>query len=307
MMQSALAQRNESSGRFVFQSKPEIALLPPALMALLQSASHWGITTEINHPNQLLITIGLPIRIKDAPAVQPPTAEEPIAGEQAASSETASTGQSWTVTNHNTQEKETLRHDGKNTLELMGADGKSLWTFEVQGPILGDVVQLDALKNNKLQMAFATESGIYILDRNGNAMPGFPLLPKPPVTSPLLVADYDKTKKYRLIYGVGDGMLLNVGVDGNPTSGWKFQAVGNQEITAVKTAKIGSDDVIFAFTNQGSILLLKRTGEAKAICTSVLEGFDGKTIDIIAGGDLTTTSIVYSSGAGVKTVQLSVQ
>ncbi len=306
-LNSALAQRNESSGRFVFQSKPEIALLPQALMALLQSASYWGITTEINHSNQLLITIGLPIRIKDSPAIQPPAAAEPISSEQPESSTLETAGRTWTVINHNTQEKETLHFDGKNQLELVGADGKTCWNLEVQGPILGDVVQVDALKNNKLQMAFATESGIYILDRNGNALPGFPHLPKPPVTSSLLVADYDNTKKYRLIFGVGDGMLMNIGVDGNPTSGWKFQALGDQKIKAVKAAKIGSDDVIFAFTEQGNILLLKRTGETKAPCTSVLEGFDGKTIDIIAGSDLTSTSIVYSSGAGVKTVQLSVQ
>jgi hypothetical protein len=52
---------------------------------------------------------------------------------------------------------------------------------------------------------------------------------------------------------------------------------------------------------------LKRTGETKAITNTKLDGFDGKTIEIIPGNDLNTTSIVYSSGAGVKTAQLSAE
>jgi outer membrane protein assembly factor BamB len=215
-------------------------------------------------------------------------------------------GKTWTVVNHNTQEKETLRNND-STLELVGADGKSLWSIEIEGRVLGDVVQIDALKNNKLQMAFTTESAVYILDRNGTPLPGFPYHTKPPITSPLLVADYDNTKKYRLIFAAGDGMLFNFGVDGNPTSGWKFSNTASEKIIALKTQKIGSDDVILTVTDQGNIQLLKRTGETKVTCKTKLEGFDGKTLDIVAGNDFSTTSLVYSCGSSAKTVQLSVE
>jgi hypothetical protein len=199
-----------------------------------------------------------------------------------------------------------LKHDGKNKLELVDAAGQTLWALDMS-PISGDVVQVDALKNNKLQMAFATEGGIYVLDRNGNNLAGFPFLPKPPVTSPLLIADYDNTKKYRLIFGMGDGMLSNVGIDGKATSGWKYQTVNSEPIIRVASAKVGGDDVLIAVSKNGAVQLLKRTGEVKTSCTSVLDGFDGKTLEIIPGNDLPSTSVVYSTATGAKTVQLAVQ
>lgn len=304
---SFLNQSGKSSGRFVYQSNSEVALLPASLTALIDGSGSSSFTTEWSQPNQILISIAIPVRIKEVAPIQAPAAPEPAITSDNLSETVAANERSWSVINHNTNEKETLKQNDDNKLELIGADGKSLWSIEIEGPILGDVVQIDALKNNKLQMAFTTQSAVYILDRNGNALPGFPYHTKPPISSPLLAADYDNTKKYRLIFAAGDGLLFNFGVDGKPTSGWKFSGAGSEKIIAVKTQKIGSDDVIVTVSDQGNIQLLKRTGETKAACTSKLEGFDGKTLDIISGNDFSTTSIVYSCGSSAKTIQLSVE
>jgi len=303
---SALKQANPASGRFVFQKGTDISIVPASLMALVLGAGHWSITTEVLQ-GHLLVSLALPIKVKETTAVQPPAKEEKPEETSEEKETTTASGQTWQVVNHNTQAIETLRHDGKSSLELVGADGKVLWTIDVQGPILGKVVQLDALKNNKLQMAFTTESAVYIIDRNGTALPGFPFYPKPPITSPLLVADYDNTKKYRLIYSAGDGLLFNLGIDGKATAGWKYRTNGDEKIVQVLAAKIAGDDVIITASQSGSVQLLKRTGETKAVCSSVLEGFDGKTLDIIPGTDFNSTGAVYSSGSGVKNIQLSVQ
>ena len=305
---SSLFNQSEiTSGRFVYQSNSDVALLPASLSTLIEGSGSRVFTTELSQPHQILISIFVPVRVKESTSIQAPAAPEP-AVELEQPTESASTNErSWTVINHNTQEKETLRHDNDKKLELVGADGKTIWSIEIESPILGDVIQIDALKNNKLQMAFTTESALYILDRNGKPLPGFPYHTKPPITSGLLAADYDNTKKYRLIFAVGDGSLFNVGVDGKPTSGWRFIEAGGEKIISVKTQKIGSDDVIVAVSEQGTIQLLKRTGEKKANCTSKLDGFDGKSLDIVAGTDFSTTSMVYSCGSGVKTIQLSVE
>jgi len=303
---SLLTQTSKGSGRFIYQSNSEITLLPASLTTLLEGADHWCATTEVSQPGRILVSIALPIRVKDQAPVKAPAALEPAETNLVISEPVNESGRSWSVINHNTQEKETLKHDGKNKLELVDAVGQTLWALDMS-PISGDVVQVDALKNNKLQMAFATEGGIYVLDRNGNNLAGFPYLPKPPVTSPLLIADYDNTKKYRLIFGMGDGMLSNVGIDGKATSGWKYQTVNSEPIIRVASAKVGGDDVLIAVSKNGAVQLLKRTGEVKTSCTSVLDGFDGKTLEIIPGNDLPSTSIVYSTATGAKTVQLAVQ
>jgi hypothetical protein len=299
-------QASKSSGRFVYQFNNEVSLLPPSLSALLDGCGSRSITTEMTQPQQVLFSISIPIRIKDSTPIQAPAAVEPEITEEKPDEPEQLDERTWTVINHNTREKETLRNKEK-TLELIGSDGTSLWSMEISGPILGDVVQIDALKNNKLQLAFTTQSAVYILDRNGKPLPGFPYNTKPPITSPLLVADYDNTKKYRLIFACGDGMLFNIGVDGKPTSGWRFSETVSEKIVAVKTQKIAGDDVIITASNEGNVQLLKRTGETKVVCKSKLEGFDGKSIDIIAGSDFSSTSIVYSTGSSAKTIQLSVE
>ena len=305
---SSLFNQSEiTNGRFVYQSNSNVALLPASLSTLIEGSGSRVFTIELSQPHQILISIFVPVRVKESTSIQAPAAPEP-AVELEQPTESASTNErSWAVINHNTQEKETLRHDNDKKLELVGADGETIWSIQIESPIQGDVIQIDALKNNKLQMAFTTESALYILDRNGKPLPGFPYHTKPPITSGLLAADYDNTKKYRLIFAVGDGSLFNVGVDGKPTSGWRFIEAGGEKIISVKTQKIGSDDVIVAVSDQGTIQLLKRTGEKKATCMSKLDGFDGKSLDIVAGTDFSTTSIVYSCGSGVKTIQLSVE
>jgi hypothetical protein len=299
-------QASKSSGRFVYQSNNEVMLLPASLSALMGGCSSHSITTEISQQGRVLLSITLPIRIKESEPIQAPAAQEPLNTEEKADEPMPAGERTWTVMNHNTREKETLRNSDK-TLELIGSDGKSLWSIEISGPIIGDVTQIDALRNNKLQLAFTTQSGVYILDRNGKSLPGFPHFTKVPTTSPLLVADYDNTKKYRLIFACGDGLLLNIGVDGNATSGWRYSNTRSEKIIAVKTQKIASDDVIVTASDQGNIQLLKRTGETKVACKSKLEGFDGKSLDIIAGSDFASTSIVYSTGSSAKTVQLEVE
>jgi hypothetical protein len=216
-------------------------------------------------------------------------------------------GNSWTVINHNTQEKEQLTGDARGNLTLKDASGNTLWTRNLGSPILGDVVQVDALKNNKLQYVFTTESGLYLIDRNGKDVSGFPYLPKPSITSPLLVADYDNTKKYRLIFAMGDDMIINMTIDVKMTSGWKYQPKNTgSSVKAIKSAKIGSDDVLFAVSENGSIQLLKRTGEEKETCSSLLENYNGGQISIVPGTEINGTAIVYSTAAGERTTQIRV-
>ena len=99
-----------------------------------------------------------------------------------------------------------------------------------------------------------------------------------------------------------------MGVDGKPTSGWKYQPKNmGAPVVTVKTAKVGSDDVLFAISSNGAIQLLKRTGEVKAGCSTLLENYNGGAVSIVPGADLNSTAIVYSTASGERTVQISAQ
>ena len=302
----ALKHSNSTAARTYYQISSTTTLLPSALTELLKHQGNYAVSIEDTPGQKSLIAIGLDIRT--SAAANRVEAPEPMLTMIEEPTETPQTsGNSWTVINHNTQEKEQLTGDAKGNLTLKDASGNTLWTRNLGSPILGDVVQVDALKNNKLQYVFTTESGLYLIDRNGKDVSGFPYLPKPSITSPLLVADYDNTKKYRLIFAMGDDMIVNMTIDGKMTSGWKYQPKNTgSSVKAIKSAKIGSDDVLFAVSENGSIQLLKRTGEEKETCSSLLENYNGGQISIVPGTEINGTAIVYSTAAGERTTQIRV-
>jgi hypothetical protein len=302
----ALQHANSSAARTYYQVGSTTTLLPSALTELLKHQGNYAVSIEDTPGEKSLIAIGLDIRTSATPArVEAP---EPLLELIEEPAETPlPSGSTWTVINHNTQEKEQLTGDAKGNLTLKDASGKILWTRNLGSPILGDVVQVDALRNNKLQYVFTTASGLYLIDRNGKDVSGFPYLPKPPITSPLLVADYDNTKKYRLIFAMGDDMIINMSIDGKMTSGWKYQPKNTgSSVKAIKSAKIGSDDVLFAISENGSIQILKRTGEEKSTCSTLLENYNGGLISIVPGTEINGTAIVYSTAAGERTMQIRV-
>lgn len=302
----ALQHSNTSAARTYYQTGSTATLLPAALTDLLQDLDNYTVNIEQATGEKSLVSIGLDIRTSGSP--EPVRAPEPLQTiVEENTDQPQASASSWTVINHNTQEKEQLECDARGKLSLKDASGKVLWTRNLGSAVLGDVVQVDALKNNKLQYAFTTNSGLYLIDRNGKDVTGFPYLPKPPITSPLLVADYDNTKKYRLIFAMGDDMILNMSIDGKMTSGWKYQPKNTgSTVTAIKSAKIGSDDVLFAVSGNGSIQLLKRTGEEKTTCSSMLENYNGGKISIVPGAEINGTAIVYSTAAGERTMQIQV-
>lgn len=79
------------------------------------------------------------------------------------------------VVNHNTQERELFVQDDAHTVYLLNNSGRILWKQKLDGAINSQVYQVDALKNGKLQYLFSTSSHIYLIDRNGNPVTGFPL------------------------------------------------------------------------------------------------------------------------------------
>lgn len=84
-------------------------------------------------------------------------------------------------------------------LRLLDGKRKGVWTIPFSTPICGSVVQVDFFKNNKLQMLFASENRLYLLDRLGRMVRGFPVtLPDSVVLGPVLL-DLENGKNYRFM------------------------------------------------------------------------------------------------------------
>jgi hypothetical protein len=76
--------------------------------------------------------------------------------------------------NFNNGEKEYLEQLPGNWLRLTDKDRKPLWSVPFPSKVRGMVRQIDFFRNGKMQMLFANESSIYMLDRLGRFVSPYP-------------------------------------------------------------------------------------------------------------------------------------
>lgn len=171
------------------------------------------------------------------------------------------------VKNHRTNNYEIITQDQDNNLHLISSDGKALWKKQLDGPILGNIKQVDIYKNNKLQYAFCTSKTFYIIDRNGNHIDNFPVSFKDDITQPLAVFDYDKNKRYRFIITQSNEVLM-LDKTGKRVKGFQFSKTNNTNGEGIiqetpKHFRIGNKDFIVINADKEGIYFLDRTGKTR--------------------------------------------
>lgn len=166
------------------------------------------------------------------------------------------------LVNHLNGQPEVLVQDSENSIYLISNDGHILWKRKIGAPILGSVNQVDIYRNKKLQMAFAAGNRIYLVDRNGNDVEGFPVTLPARATSPLSAFDYDSNRNYRFIVACSDKKIYCYDTNGKPVSGWlsfKTETVVSSRIGYVSNQ---GKDYILIF-DQNRPYLLNRRGEER--------------------------------------------
>lgn len=167
------------------------------------------------------------------------------------------------VTNHITKAKEIFVQDDANKIYLISNTGKIIWSKQLHEKIMSDIVQVDVLKNNKLQLLFNTRSAIYMYDRNGNDMKGFPIKLKSPATNALSVFDYEKNRDYRIFIACENKKINCYKPDGEEVSGFKFDKTTNLVYVPLQYFRANNKDHICAIDVKGRIYLLDRQGEVR--------------------------------------------
>lgn len=166
------------------------------------------------------------------------------------------------VINHLTGQAEVLVQDSNNGIYLISNQGHILWNRKIDAPILGNVTQVDVFRNRKLQMAFVAGNRVYLIDRTGNDVEGFPVNLPAKATSPLSVFDYDKNRYYRFLVACDDKTIYCYDSNGKPVNGWfnfKTETVVSKRIGFVSYQ---GKDYIVVF-DQNRQYLLNRRGEER--------------------------------------------
>ena len=105
-------------------------------------------------------------------------------------------------------------------LRYMDANKKGVWAIPFETPIGGYVEQIDLYNNGRLQMLFASGNKMYLLDRVGRFVYGYPVkLPKRMVMGPKLMEDIGGLK-YSVLFLNEDNSISWYDISGKSVDGW---------------------------------------------------------------------------------------
>lgn len=195
------------------------------------------------------------------------------------------------VRNHQTNSKDVLVQDEENFIYLISSKGEVMWNRKVDGQIIGEVQQVDAYGNGKLQMLFNTPFASYLIDRKGNDVEKFPIrFPDDQgfyLTAAPSIMDYENNRTYRIILTTRTKQILNYDITGTRVDGWvaenSKELIGQQFQHYTRSGK----DYILGIDIGGNVIALSRKGEERLNITSSLP-FHSKYINyqIIPGKEI---------------------
>jgi hypothetical protein len=165
-------------------------------------------------------------------------------------------------TNHITKGKDIVVQDVANKLYLIASNGRVQWTKQLDGAILGDIQEVDLLRNGRIQLAFTTKNTFYVLDRNGNEVKPFPLKFRDEITQPLAIFDYDNNRNYRFVVTQGAEVLMYDN-SGRRVTGFTFNKAGSRIVLPAKHLRISNRDYLLFAEQSGKLNILHRTGQSR--------------------------------------------
>ena len=165
--------------------------------------------------------------------------------------------------------------DTQDNMYLISADGDILWKDEISESPMSDVFVVDALKNGQQQFVFNTLNYIYLVDRNGNNMDGFPVKLLSRASNGLSVFDYSGTSDCRLVLCGEDRFVYNYDLSGNETEGWNRHRTDDKVLKPVQHLVADNKDFIIVTDEKGAIRILDRQGRIRIPLTDELKKSQG--------------------------------
>jgi hypothetical protein len=211
-----------------------------------------------------------------------------------------SSAKAFVVKNHVTSNSELILQDSTFKFYLFSPDNGILWHYQTDG-MIQSVHQLDYFKNGKLQYFINTAESLYIIDRLGRDVQGFPKKFSSALGFSDIV-DYDKSRNYRLIVSTLNKEIFVLDKDANLLEGWAPKRLVSSIVEPPKHYRIGGKDYFIAVSNGGSFHLFTRRGDYQAGFPVTLQPYSGEYF-LETGTDLVNSYIYIVSNDGSVTKQ----
>ena len=184
------------------------------------------------------------------------------------------------------------------SLHSLAQNGTSLWTIPLPDPIISPIYLLDYFKNKQMNYLFATSPSIYILDRKGETLPGFPV--QLPTSDPILylnLLDYSQNKNYRLFVSDLNGQAYVLDKKGTPLAGWNPKTLHRLSEKPLHV-RVSNRDCMVLFEETGIIHMYRRKGESyPQFPLRIGDGFSG-TVFIKKGASLSRSHFISLNTTG---------
>lgn len=113
------------------------------------------------------------------------------------------------IPDHLRQGTSVLSYSSNGKYELIGPNGKLIWSGDIGSPIENEVEVIDLFDNDKHQFLFHTQNKIYLIDLNGNHVGSFPYESEHELTSGTSVFEWSNTKRLLTGNERGEIIMLN--------------------------------------------------------------------------------------------------
>ncbi len=155
---------------------------------------------------------------------------------------------------------EVIVQDSAQWIYSLSPEGRVLWKDSIDGKIVGDVMQIDYFNNGNLQLLLATDKSLYIIDREGNPIAGYPITPGFTIDQ-VNVIDYDKSKNYRFLLSDDAGNLYMFDKSAKNLDGWNPKTMEGPLALPPDHVRVRAKDILFALEQRGVLKAMTRRGE----------------------------------------------
>ena len=205
------------------------------------------------------------------------------------------------VKNSHTGKMNTFYQNAQKAICLRDENGKDLWGVPLGKPLCGTAHNVDYFANGKLQIVFGAGSSIYVIDRLGRYVSGFPLdLGKEIVLGPD-VYDFSGAGRYNIMVLHKDNTIQMYNLKGKKPEAWKGISV-NETIKALpELLKVGGKDFWVVRTSIQTLIFPFYGGEP----LTVFEGNSKIRPDsVVSVTDDTSVQVVSYDGKS-RTIRLA--
>lgn len=204
------------------------------------------------------------------------------------------------VKNHANSKSELILQDSTFRIYQFTTESGVLWTYPLEGKIIS-LTQIDFLKNGKLQYLIVTPGKLYLIDRLGRDVSGFPKkLSFEPIYSE--VVDYDKTRNYRYLMTQKNEVYI-LDKQGAALEGWSPKRMRATVNHRPVHSRIGGKDFFLLITDDNQIHLLNRRGDSQVDPIKLRHPMSGDFF--IETGTGLSTSYLYSTSKEGQVVKIS--